>query len=192
MFIFCTRVLLKLASLAFNRGRKPLSVMFSFTVASRLNSSKSRCSEMILENCWGRRGCDSDEDCSEGLPLFFGNSELLERERWQRRSTGIIVLLLRLTRLIHHAAAGSGGVGWRTWRRRRRKMRRGRRDPARKWGLSAALQKSEGEKKRNDKKSLLDIFWHKGSAKLFTRTSCSDLLSCSHLRCSSSQMNPLY
>lgn len=90
--------------------------MFSFTAASLLNSSNSRCTEMILENCPGRRRCDSDEDQSECQPTFFRHSELFEKKRWQRRSTGIIVLLLCLKRLIHHAAAGSGGV------RRRRRM----------------------------------------------------------------------
>lgn len=120
--------------------------MFSFALASRLNSSNSRCSKMILENCPGRHGCDSDEDRSECQPLFFGNSEIFEKEHWQRRSTGIIVLLLRLKRLIHHATAGSGGVRRRR-RMRKRKMWRGRRDPARKWGLSAALQKSAKGKK---------------------------------------------
>lgn len=116
----CTSCLIstsKLALLALDQGWKPLSVMFGFNAASRLNSSNSRCSEMILENCPARRGCDSDEDRSECQPLFFGNSELFEKACWQRQSTGIIVLLLRLKRLIHHAAAGSGGV-----RKRRRRM----------------------------------------------------------------------
>lgn len=116
MFIFCSYFLLKLVSLALNQGCNPLSVMFSFTAAFRLNSRNSRCSEMILENCSGRQGCESDEDRSECQPLFFGNSELFEKECWQRRSTEIIVLLLCLKRLIHHAAAGSGGV------RRRKRM----------------------------------------------------------------------
>lgn len=130
--------------------------MFGFIAASLLNSSNSRCSEMILENCPGRRGCDSDEDRSECQPLFFRRGELFEKQRWQRRSTGIIVLLLCLKRLIHHASAGSGGVS----RRRRRRMAEEEEKEGTRQGNEACrlLYKRVREKKRNDKKSLPLIF----------------------------------
>lgn len=112
--------------------------MFRFTAASQLNNNNinnMKRSARIWENRGNRVGeggrsikiiararppCDSDE--GEALPecraLFFWNSELFEKERWQRRSAGIIVLLLRLKRPIHQAADGSGMWGW-GWRGRK-------------------------------------------------------------------------
>lgn len=137
--------------------------MFRFTAASQLNNNNNNMKRSM--RIWGNRAnrvggggggikiiartrppCDSDEGeaLSECRALFFWNSELFEKERWQRRSAGIIVLLLRLKRPIHQAAGGSGMWGW-GWR--------GGRGSARKWGLSAALQK-----KKKKKKSLLLIF----------------------------------
>lgn len=106
---------------------------------------------MILENCPACRGCDSDEDRSECQPLFFGNSELFEKERWQRRSTGIIVLLLRLKRLIHHTTAGSRGVR----RRRMVEVEDEEEEGGTPRGNEACrlFYKRMREKKRNDKKN---------------------------------------